>query len=125
LQKNFSKQYISFVDHLHQTTIEERLFTFFLPKFRNEIFQHKSYSPLLYSPPLSLLRLHPFRHPRPPFGKAHFGRQFGEFPDTIHVLGCGWQYDTWLELVEHAGDHGTPFLPRSASQVSKSDGFLI
>ena len=24
---------------------------------------------------------------------------------------CGCQYDTWLELVEHAGDHGTPCLP--------------
>ena len=25
--------------------------------------------------------------------------------------GCGSQYDTWLQLVEHAGDHGTPCLP--------------
>ena len=25
--------------------------------------------------------------------------------------GCGCQYDTWLELVEHAGEHGAPSLP--------------
>jgi len=25
--------------------------------------------------------------------------------------GCGCQYDTWLELVEHAGEHGSPYLP--------------
>ena len=34
--------------------------------------------------------------------------------------GCESQYDTWLELVEHAGEHGTPYQPFTENSKSQS-----
>ena len=38
-------------------------------------------------------------------------------PVRIHG---GYQYDTWLELVEHAGEHGSPILPLSENSKKQS-----
>ena len=44
-------------------------------------------------------------------GKENSEQGVEEMKFQCPCEGCGSQYDTWLQLVEHASDHGTPCLP--------------
>ncbi len=53
-------------------------------------------------------------------GKESSEQDHEEMKFQCPCEGCECQYDTWLQLVEHAMDHGSPVLPSSNNNPNKS-----